>query len=135
MAGASAWAEGDQARLRLLSASEAVGNEAALQLGLEFQLRPSWKIYWRSPGDAGLPPDIDWSGSRNVASSGFRWPVPHRFTLFGLDTFGYQGEVVLPLTVRLSEPGKPAELMDAFGLREKDVVAAIERVLARKTSS
>ena len=66
MAGASAWAEGDQARLRLLSASEAVGNEAALQLGLEFQLRPSWKIYWRSPGDAGLPPDIDAPIERSV---------------------------------------------------------------------
>ena len=33
---------------------------------------------------------------------------------------------------RFGQSGKPAELMDAFGLREKDVVAAIERVLARK---
>jgi suppressor for copper-sensitivity B len=110
LAAASDWAEGDQARLRLLSASDAVGREAALQLGLEFQMRPSWKIYWRSPGDAGLPPEIDWSGSRNVASSEFRWPAPHRFTLFGLDTFGYEGEVVLPLTVRVAEPGQPTEL-------------------------
>ena len=58
LAAASDWAEGDQARLRLLSASDAVGREAALQLGLEFQMRPSWKMYWRSPGDAGLPPVI-----------------------------------------------------------------------------
>ena len=35
---------------------------------------------------------------------------------------------------RFGESGKPAELMAAFGLKEKDVVAAIERVLERKTS-
>jgi len=33
---------------------------------------------------------------------------------------------------RFGQSGKPAELMAAFGLKEKDVIAAIERVLARK---
>lgn len=36
---------------------------------------------------------------------------------------------------RFGQSGKPAELMDAFGLREKDVVAAIERVLERKAAA
>jgi suppressor for copper-sensitivity B len=109
-AAASAWAEGDQARMRLVSASDAVGIDAAVALGLHVQLKPSWKIYWRSPGDAGLPPEIEWIGSDNVESAEIRWPVPHRFTLFGLDTFGYEGEVVLPLTVRLARPGEALDL-------------------------
>ncbi|HEX6103445.1 MAG TPA: protein-disulfide reductase DsbD domain-containing protein, partial [Alphaproteobacteria bacterium] len=109
-AAASDWADGDQARLRLISASDAVGSESAVTLGLQVQLKPTWKIYWRSPGDAGLPPEIDWSGSENFDSAEFRWPVPHRFTLFGLDTFGYEGEVVLPLTVRLAKPGEAVDL-------------------------
>jgi transketolase len=33
---------------------------------------------------------------------------------------------------RFGQSGKPAELMDAFGLRAKDIVAAADRVLARK---
>jgi transketolase len=33
---------------------------------------------------------------------------------------------------RFGQSGKPAELMDAFGLRAKDIVAATDRVLARK---
>jgi transketolase len=33
---------------------------------------------------------------------------------------------------RFGQSGKPAELMAAFGLKEKDIVAALERVLARK---
>ena len=33
---------------------------------------------------------------------------------------------------RFGQSGKPAELMDAFGLRARDIVAAAERALARK---
>jgi transketolase len=33
---------------------------------------------------------------------------------------------------RFGQSGKPAELMDAFGLRAKDIVAATDRVLKRK---
>jgi len=33
---------------------------------------------------------------------------------------------------RFGQSGKPAELMDAFGLRAKDIVAAAERVMQRK---
>ena len=33
---------------------------------------------------------------------------------------------------RFGQSGKPAELMDAFGLRAKDIVAAAERVMKRK---
>ena len=35
---------------------------------------------------------------------------------------------------RFGQSGKPAELMDAFGLRAKDIVAAADRVLQRKRS-
>ncbi len=33
---------------------------------------------------------------------------------------------------RFGQSGKPAELMDAFGLRDRDIVAAAERVMKRK---
>ena len=38
------------------------------------------------------------------------WPVPHRFELFGLQTFGYEDEVVFPLTARPETPGAPLDL-------------------------
>jgi len=33
---------------------------------------------------------------------------------------------------RFGQSGKPSELMDAFGLRARDIVAAADKVLARK---
>lgn len=109
LAAAGGWSEEEQARLRLISGQESIAGDA-LDLGLEFDLQPGWKIYWRSPGDAGLPPRVDWSGSQNLERAEIAWPVPHRFSLFGLETFGYGGQVVLPISARVERPGEPVAL-------------------------
>ncbi|MGF1629854.1 MAG: protein-disulfide reductase DsbD family protein [Kiloniellaceae bacterium] len=109
-AAAGAWVEEAQARLRLVSATQSVADDR-VDLGLEFDLQPGWKIYWRSPGDAGLPPVVDWSGSENLAQAEIAWPVPHRFSLFGLETFGYGGQVVLPIAAQVADPAKQLTLL------------------------
>lgn len=109
-AAASPWLDHEQARVRLIAASNAVGEADTINLGLQFELEPGWKIYWRSPGDAGFPPVLDWSASDNLESAEMAWPVPHRFSLFGLETFGYSDEVVLPIQASLSRPGEALHL-------------------------
>ena len=109
-AASSDWSRNEQGQLRLISASTGTGGSEQLRLGLQFQMAEGWKIYWRSPGEAGYPPQVDWSGSENLGSATFRWPVPHRFELFGLQTFGYGGEVVLPIDARAADPSKPVRL-------------------------
>lgn len=104
---ASGWAMNDQARLRIVSAVEGVGGRSQLALGLEFRMRPGWKIYWRSPGDAGFPPSVEWAGSANLADVRIGWPPPKRFSVLGLESLGYMDQVVLPLDVDLAEPGRP----------------------------
>jgi len=113
-AAAGPWLDHDQARLRLIAAEGAVGEAARLSLGLQFELQPGWKIYWRSPGDAGFPPVLDWTESENLAAAEVRWPVPKRFSLFGLETFGYSDQVVLPIEATLQRPGAPLRLSAAI---------------------
>lgn len=96
--------------MRLIAAGNTVGQADRLSLGLQFQMRPGWKIYWRSPGDAGFPPRPSWAGSENVAGVKIDWPTPVRFSVTGLETLGYKNEVVLPLTLEPFEPGKPVAL-------------------------
>jgi suppressor for copper-sensitivity B len=108
--GTSAWVRGDQADVRLIAARTAVGDAETVRLGLQFDLKPGWKVYWRSPGDAGYPPSIDWAGSDNLAGADIEWPVPHRFELFGIQTAGYDKQVVLPITARLTQPGQTLQL-------------------------
>ncbi|HIJ64046.1 MAG TPA: hypothetical protein HPQ04_15245, partial [Rhodospirillaceae bacterium] len=119
--GASAWAVNDQGRLRLLSAVTATGDSGTVQLGLEFHLRPGWKIYWRSPGDAGFPPSIDWKGSDNLADAVVSWPAPHRFSVSDLETMGYKDEVILPIVVRVNDTAQPLALRAAVDYLTCDV--------------
>jgi len=106
----SDWSRNDHAEARLISAVTAAGAAGPIPLGLEFKLAKDWKLYWRTPGDAGYPPRIDWSGSENLAKAEFSWPAPQRYTIFGLTTFVYQDAVVLPLAVTPATPGAPVML-------------------------
>jgi suppressor for copper-sensitivity B len=111
---ASAWYVTEQGRVRLVSGVDSIGPDATVPLGLDFDLKPGWKIYWRSPGDAGLPPELDWTGSENLQSAALGWPAPRRFAVQGLETVGYEGRVVLPITARLVHVGTALRLRAAL---------------------
>lgn len=78
--------------------------------GLQLSLAPGWKTYWRSPGEAGIPPLFHWSGSENVKSVRVHWPRPVVFLTNGLQSIGYHDDVTLPLEVTAIDPGKPVVL-------------------------
>ena len=107
---ASDWVRTDQTEVRLVAAASAVGRAETVRLGLLFRLKPGWKIYWRSPGAAGYPPRLDWTGSENLADAYISWPAPERFSVLGFNTLGYREEVVLPITARLAEVGEAVRL-------------------------
>lgn len=78
--------------------------------GLRLRLAPKWKTYWRSPGEAGVPPVFDFSASENLAGAEVLWPAPQRFSLNGLRTLGYAQEVVLPIRVTPRDAGREVRL-------------------------
>ena len=108
--GASPWAMTDHTAVRLIAASRTTGGGATVSAGLHFRLKDGWKIYWRSPGDAGYAPHPDWSTSANLDGIRIAWPAPKRFSVLGLQTLGYEREVVLPLTATLADPQRPLRL-------------------------
>ncbi len=123
LAASSPWASSDVSQVRLLSSTVAVGEAEELRLGLQFQLEPGWKIYWRSPGDSGSPPRLDLAGSENVAEGELDWPAPQRFhEAAGLETVGYYGEVVLPLRVVPLRAGEPVTVQAAVDYQACEVV-------------
>ncbi|OYX25533.1 MAG: hypothetical protein B7Z10_06065 [Rhodobacterales bacterium 32-66-7] len=83
--------------------TESGGQMAALDL----VLAPGWKTYWRSPGDTGIPPSFDWSGSQNVQSVTLHWPAPAVFDSGGITTIGYHDRLVLPVEVTPVDPSQP----------------------------
>jgi suppressor for copper-sensitivity B len=105
-AASSEWASEAHGAARLISAVEATGSSAKLDLGLQLRLTPGWHTCWRTPGDAGIAPAIDWDGSENLAHAEIAWPAPRRLpSIGGLETVGYEDGVVLPITVTPTHPG------------------------------
>jgi len=129
--GASAWSELDFARVRLIAGAAATGTLERVPVGLEFRMEPGWKIYWRTPGDAGYPPRLDWTGSTNLADAAILWPAPDRFSLFGLETAGYGGEITLPILVAPQQAGGAVALNARVDfLTCKDICVPLEASLA-----
>ncbi len=93
------WLEHEGARYRLAA--------------VVIHLQPGWKTYWRLPGDGGVPPRFDFSGSENVKVEDVRvlLPAPSRFTdpLAG-DVIGYKDLAVFPLLVSPADPARPVRL-------------------------
>ncbi len=110
-AAASNWASNAHGAARLITAVGATGSSAQLDVGLQLRLAPGWHTYWRTPGDAGIAPTIDWQGSKNLAGAAIAWPAPRRLPpLGGLETQGYEDGVVLPIAVTVAHPGAALRL-------------------------
>lgn len=75
--------------------------------GLRVTLQPGWKTYWRTPGDAGIPPHFTWDGSENITGAQFHWPVPEVLDQNSMQTIGYVDSLVLPIELTPGVAGNP----------------------------
>ncbi|MDO6729377.1 protein-disulfide reductase DsbD family protein [Marinovum sp. 2_MG-2023] len=96
---------------QLITAEQGVAPDAGtLSAGLVVKMQDGWKTYWRSPGEVGLPPELDWDQAQNLATAELQFPAPTRFTAFDIENFGYGDQVVFPIRITLDHPGAPATL-------------------------
>ena len=96
MALSSDWSVGETSKLRLISAYSQ-NDSKNFMIGLEYQMDPGWKTYWKSPGDGGFAQSISWENSTNVKNVNILWPTPIEFEILGLTSLGYQNDIIFPL--------------------------------------
>ena len=109
---ASPWAVDHNARARLIAGGSPAGAApGTIAVGVEIELAKDWKTYWRNPGSSGVPPNLTWSASSNVAAATTLYPAPIRLADRDGDTIGYKGTVILPIAVSAADPAKPVGLV------------------------
>ena len=104
----SPWKGIEEAKVRIISPFSKSGNNSIIYLGLDYQLKSGWKTYWHSPGEGGYPQKLDWSKTKNVSSLDIKWPTPQEFSILGLNSIGYEKEVIFPLKIKLIDISKPS---------------------------
>lgn len=87
----------------LISDHESVEPGQTVWLGLHQIMPEGWHTYWRNPGDAGAPVQIDWVLPDGVTLGDVQWPVPEQLPLGPIMDYGYKGELVLPIALTVSE--------------------------------
>ena len=108
MALSSDWSVSETSKLRLISPySQNDGKN--LLIGLEYEMEPGWKTYWKSPGDGGFAQSISWQNSTNIKNVNILWPTPVEFEILGLTSLGYQNNIIFPLEIELED-----ELQNTF---------------------
>ena len=106
-------------------------SDGAWNAGLAITLEDGWKTYWRMPGESGVPPQFDWSGSRNLKAVTVGWPAPRRYSDAAGESVGYKDEVVFPLRVEPRDSSRPVQLeLTLFYAVCKDICIPAEAKLA-----
>lgn len=115
---ASPWIASTDSKVRLVSGTVDIDGAPQLLAGVQLRMDPGWKTYWRNPGDSGVPPTFDWTGSENLKHAEVLYPAPHRFADAGGTAIGYDDQVVFPVKLTPERDGEPIELklVFAFGL-------------------
>ena len=98
----SDWSVSETSKLRLISPFSQNDTQNLL-IGLEYEMEPGWKTYWKSPGDGGFAQSLSWENSTNVKNVNILWPTPIEFEILGLTSLGYQNNVIFPLEIELED--------------------------------
>jgi thiol:disulfide interchange protein/DsbC/DsbD-like thiol-disulfide interchange protein len=79
---------------------ELIQQEQTIQAGQPFwlavkvKIEKGWHIYWKNPGDAGFPIELEWKMADGFTLLDTQWPIPEKFTVSDMVGFGYSGEVI-----------------------------------------
>lgn len=110
--GEGAWSGDERVQVRLLSSVSEVNGE--FWLGVHFNLKKDWHIYWKNPGDSGLPTEFKWDVEGDSKIIELLWPKPSKFILEPLVNFGYSGDFIIPVKALSGKDGFSTRLNIAW---------------------
>ncbi len=84
-----------------LVAERAAHPGETISVALVMQPDKDWHGYWSNPGDAGLPPALDWTLPKGASIGTMQFPVPQTLLVAGLMNHVYEHDfaILMPLTV------------------------------------
>jgi thiol:disulfide interchange protein len=99
-------------KAELVADSTAIVPGKPFTAGLLLHMVPGWHTYWRFPGDAGIPTEINWNLPPGWRIGPIQWPVPLKLNEPGdIQIYGYHDEVLLMQQIT-PPPSLPSSKVD-----------------------
>jgi len=89
-------------KVRLLLSADTARPGDTVLAGVDMKMDPDWHTYWKNPGEAGMATKIEWQLPPGVTASDIQWPLPEKLPPAEVTTYGYSGEVVLIVPLKLA---------------------------------
>jgi len=104
-------------RAKLVADIAAVKPGESFNLGVLMKIDPGWHVYWKYPGDAGLPTRVQFKVPDGFSVGKINWPIPNAYhqPQGGID-YGYENLLLLWTSV---EVPSDAELNSNFQIDAK----------------
>lgn len=64
-------------------------------IAIRLKMDDHWHVYWKNPGDTGMPISVEWDLPLGFKADHFEWPYPKRMDVDSFVGFGYENEVYL----------------------------------------
>jgi DsbC/DsbD-like thiol-disulfide interchange protein len=91
------------ANAKIVVDSYSLEKSHSVPIGILIDLEKDWHIYWRNPGDSGMPTAVNFDVPEGISISEIEWPVPKVFKYEGLASFGYEKQVLLIAQLNIPE--------------------------------
>lgn len=92
--------------------TEATDVSRPFVVALSFTIASGWYLYWKNPGDAGLPLDVQWRMPVGFQVTALQYPTPDKIVHGDIVAYGYYDELLVQCTV-IPPPGYVAGPDDA----------------------
>ena len=83
---------------------------------VDLKIEPNWNVYWKNPGDTGMPVSIEWDLPSGFVADAQQWPYPQRMEADSFVGFGYENNVAFLSRIT---PPKDLDHEGAYPLKAK----------------
>lgn len=83
----------------IIAEKDFISSNDTVLIAVKMSIKDDWHIYWKNPGDNGLPTSFSWDLPEGFVIKDEAFPYPKRFFSEGLVNFGYSNNVYFLFTL------------------------------------
>ncbi len=94
----------------LEAAADGVAPGGSVDIVFRQELQDGWHVYWRNPGDSGLPLEFAWDAPEGFSAGEILYPPPERIEIGEFVNYGHHGAPAFVTTLTAAQDAAPGDV-------------------------